>query len=154
MISFEGKISKEVSSFARKKATKKLFPISFTFFLAGIIPFIVDYHFEVIKFSFVLSCELVAIFWLLFPILALKSVEPQKVEIEDEIIECYFRDGMAKMKDIDKVKRVTDRGNFYEIDFYFPPGMVTCVCQKDLLVAGTIEEFEDCFRDKLVRKLK
>ena len=90
----------------------------------------------------------------LFPILSLESIEPQRVEMKNEFIECFFANGKSQTKSVDKVKRVTDRGNFYEIDFHFPPKMATCICQKDLLVAGTIEEFEDIFKDKLVRKKK
>lgn len=154
MICFKGKASKEVRSFARKKTIKVMAPFNITFFLVGIIPFIVDYHFEFLKFIFALSFVSCAIMWFLLPILSLETFLPQKVEIEDGFIEWFFVDIRPQMIAVDKVKRVTDRGNFYEIDFYFPSKMATCICQKDLLAEGTLEEFEDLFKDKLIRKLK
>ncbi len=156
MICFEGKVSKEVRSFIRKKAIRLNSPISIIFILVGAILFIVNPQFDSYTFIFAFSFILVGIFWLLLPIFCLADlgIEPNKIEIEDGFIECFFVGGRPQMKAGDKVKRVTDRGNFYEIEFYFPPKMVTCICQKDLLVSGTIEEFEKLFEDKIQRKIK
>ena len=49
------------------------------------------------------------------------------------------------------VKKVLDYGEFYEFRFYFP-WCFGVICQKDLLVEGTIEEFEQFFDGKIVRK--
>ena len=35
---------------------------------------------------------------------------------------------------------------------YFPSQWSNCICQKDLIIEGTIEEFEKLFEDKIVRK--
>lgn len=153
MICFEGKVSKDVRSFIRRKAILRLSPIIIIFLLIGAIPFIVDYHFEPIKFALSLSFVLVGVMFQLLPIYSLAIFEPHKVEIEDGFIECFFVEAKSTMKAVDKVKRVTDRGNFYEIDFYFPPKMITCICQKDLLVSGTLEEFEKLFDGKIERKI-
>ena len=41
---------------------------------------------------------------------------------------------------------------YYKIFFIFPYKSQRFVCQKDLLVQGTIEEFEAVFEGKIVRK--
>lgn len=43
-------------------------------------------------------------------------------------------------------------GEFYDIIFYFSNKVLNCICQKDLIVEGTMEEFEKLFEDKIVRK--
>ena len=41
---------------------------------------------------------------------------------------------------------------FYEFKFYGLAGSMFFICQKDLIVEGSIEEFEKLFEDKIVRK--
>ena len=55
-------------------------------------------------------------------------------------------------KTMDQVKRVIDRGEWYHIFFFDRPWNSRFVCQKDLLVQGTIEEFEKLFEDKIIRR--
>lgn len=55
----------------------------------------------------------------------------------------------------DDVKKVIDYGEWYHIVFYWPHKCWSYLCQKDLITEGTIEEFEEYFKDKLVcKKLK
>ena len=53
---------------------------------------------------------------------------------------------------MDEVKRVEDYGDFYRIIFYFPHCDRFCICQKDLITQGTIEEFEEMFAGYIVKK--
>ena len=53
---------------------------------------------------------------------------------------------------VDEVKRVEDYGDFYRIIFYFPHCDRFCICQKDLIMQGTIEEFEEMFAGYIVKK--
>ena len=43
-------------------------------------------------------------------------------------------------------------GDFYKIYFYFPHKSNLFVCQKDLIIKGTKEEFEELFSAKIMRK--
>lgn len=53
-------------------------------------------------------------------------------------------------RDVADVSCVVDYGDFYHIEI---SGKVSSyVCQKDLLVEGSIEEFEEMFADRLVQK--
>ena len=49
------------------------------------------------------------------------------------------------------IKRVIDCGDWYYIQFYFPHHKYFA-CQKDLMVEGTIEAFEEQFKDSIAYK--
>ncbi|MBQ2702084.1 MAG: hypothetical protein IJF64_03745 [Clostridia bacterium] len=75
------------------------------------------------------------------------------IDIKEKKIFGEYRKG-AGDRSIDDVKKVIDMGEFYDIIFYFPNQWSNCICQKDLIIKGTIEEFEEFFKDKIVRKHK
>ena len=79
---------------------------------------------------------------------------PFKITIENETITVEGKGEDAYIcRQIADIKKVIDCGNFYYIKFYFPYNY-NCVCQKNLISYGTIEEFEQIFEDKIVRKVK
>ena len=53
---------------------------------------------------------------------------------------------------IDDVEYVIDYGLWYQINFIHTEKNLRFICQKDLLVQGTIEDFEKMFDGKLIRK--
>ena len=73
------------------------------------------------------------------------------IDIKEKEIFGEYRKG-AGSRSLDDVKKIIDMGEFYDIIFYFPNQWSNCICQKDLIVAGTLEEFEKLFEDKIVRK--
>ena len=78
---------------------------------------------------------------------------PQSIIIENGEVETVGTGELSyKCKSIQDIKEIRDMGNFYAIIFYFPNMDRRFICQKDLLVEGTIEEFEELFKDKIVRK--
>jgi len=80
------------------------------------------------------------------------KVIPTTITIEKDKIE---RVGLENYRifDLTDIKEVWDMGSFYAVIFYFPNNKDRrFVCQKDLIVEGTIEEFEKLFEDKIVRK--
>ena len=66
-------------------------------------------------------------------------------EIESEGYNWYH------VRKIEEVDKVYDYGDWYFITFSFPKNR-QFICQKDLIVEGTIEEFEALFADKLCKK--
>ncbi len=52
----------------------------------------------------------------------------------------------------ENIKKVVDYGEWYQIFFVFPYRNFRFICQKSLLTQGTIEEFEEMFKEQLVRK--
>lgn len=80
-----------------------------------------------------------------------KDQLPYLIRIDE--IEIYAEIGRgAGSRTLDDIKEILDYGDFYDIIFYFPNKVLNCICQKDLIIEGTIEEFEKLFEDKIVRK--
>ena len=76
---------------------------------------------------------------------------PTSVRISNEGLELQGKE-FDYTRDMVDVKKVYDYGEYYFITFYFPAKSQQFICQKDLLVSGTIEEFEGLFAGKIVRK--
>lgn len=57
-------------------------------------------------------------------------------------------------KKISRVKKILDYGEVYYIIFRFGDITNSWICQKDNIVNGSIEEFENLFQSKIIRKTK
>ena len=64
----------------------------------------------------------------------------------------YDNTDMGICKSLSGVKSVFDMGTYYYIKFSTIKNTPIFICQKDLIVQGTIEEFEELFKDKIIRK--
>lgn len=77
------------------------------------------------------------------------------IKIENELITVVFnhQNGAVKKYKMSKIKKVVDYGKYY----YLFVGRIDpsngIVCQKDLLIGGTVEDFEKLFEGKLKRKV-
>ena len=81
-------------------------------------------------------------------------VVPVLVEIDDVYIMATYRDKGYRTRKIEHVEKVIDKGAFYVFKFNSTNGWGNCICQKDLMVEGTIEQFEEMFKEKIIRKTK
>lgn len=79
-----------------------------------------------------------------------KGITPKKIFTEDGYIVCVA-DKYTETKLIEDVKLLKDHGEFYELVFPFGKISDKFICQKSLLVKGTLAEFEELFTEKLVR---
>ena len=150
MIEFSGAVSEECKKYIWNRETK----------IGSAICIIVSLIFSVIMVVVALMVDLIVLLFLLLSIafavlgsIPQKGIEnklPQSVSIENgEIL--FVSKMCTKSCSVSDVKRVKDMGEWYVIDFYFPNKNLFCVCQKDLLIEGSIDEFEKLFEDKLVR---
>ena len=64
------------------------------------------------------------------------------------------QNGFVITKPIKKVKKVVDYGGYYFLFVFRWETTHGIICQKDLLVEGSLEEFEELFKDKIERKIK
>lgn len=83
----------------------------------------------------------------------IKNFAPESVTIDDNTL-IGTTSNHKEVRMLTDVKRVLDYGIYYWIKVRFRllhRGDVFA-CQKDLMTQGTIEEFEELFKDKLVRK--
>lgn len=78
---------------------------------------------------------------------------PKRMVIEDGMInlENEYRSEFRFIEDVD---RIVDMGDWYHILFCFPKKSLYYVCQKNLLVEGTLEEFEKLFEGEIQRQTK
>lgn len=78
---------------------------------------------------------------------------PRIIIIENGIITITLEEvrNKPKIRKIEKIKKIIDEGDWYFITFKWDI-TDTIVIQKDWIQEGTIEEFEEFFKDKIVRK--
>ena len=75
-----------------------------------------------------------------------------RIAIDEREVLVENHEGACATRSVEDIKKVVDHGEFYEIIFYWGIRFGDCVCQKDLIIEGTIEEFEEMFKDKIERK--
>lgn len=78
---------------------------------------------------------------------------PTEITIDDEIV-TINGDDFYQEREIYYLNKIIDYGDYYRMYFLFPKKTFSCLCQKDLIVEGTIEEFEERFSEYIVRKTK
>ena len=155
MIEFRGNISKNTLKHLVKK--HRFFGLTLSIIATSVVlplPICIGLY---SKSFFLLNivCGVLLIFWLLplrpFTKGELDKMSPKKITLEDEYIVVITGYG-SESRLIDEAKELRDYGAFYEI--VFPVGKVSCnfICQKNLLVSGTLEKFEAKFKGKIVRK--
>lgn len=164
MIKFKFEMNDKIKNFVienRKKEVKLTFLIALSIFL---IPLIVvgviyreNFYVKIIIITLSIMSLIMAFVLCRYdsPLNAFKESEPQEIIILDDTIETTGSEKFCyKQYKLYDVKRIIDYGYFYVFIFYFPNLDKRFICQKDLIVKGTIEEFEQIFEDKIVRKVK
>lgn len=155
MIVFNGELSDSAKLHMKKLEANALIIISSIIFVIFSIPTLM----LCIYFDWIVSLFFIVFLFPIFggvlyrviPTNLQKLRTPTNVSImRDTLISSgkKYKDGRS----IEYVKKVIDYGDWYHIIFYFPHKNVYYLCQKDLISEGTIEEFEELFAEKLVRK--
>lgn len=81
------------------------------------------------------------------------KIFPKRIVINDGIISSEG-DNFHYNRLMSQIKLVVDMGEWYDIIFYYNYRNPRFICQKDLLIEGTLEGFEQFFKDKITRKVK
>lgn len=150
MIEFKGEISKRSKKILLKKQMGYSV-FAMMMFLAITVPPIVllAVYINLFYIYFLFLIVFGGLALLLNPLYSVNP--PSQVEIEDGVI--YITCGYGvKSRDLIDVKKVIDYGECYYIAFHSAHLHLSCICQKDLIVQGTIEEFEELFKLYIVRK--
>ena len=163
MIEFTGELSEESKKYLFTKMSKgALWSILIASAIIAILVFIIaalcDFWILTIFVVACILCDIVA--FILFKFKRLNGNEkklinmlPKSVFIYDDgKIEAIYLNHVV-IKAVTDVKIIIDTDTMYYIVFYFPKES-DLFCQKDLLVEGTIEEFEELFAGKIRRKNK
>ena len=80
-----------------------------------------------------------------------KKIEPIKIYTEDEYIICVTEVGTETVRNMNEATKLVDAGSYYYLVFPYGQVSVDFVLQKDLLVEGSLEEFEKIFEGRLER---
>ena len=156
MIVFYGEFSEESKKYLLKDN-------AFINFVAGIMGFLI---FSIITLIIAAIFDFWWLAWFLFlyvfvalitclsPYInkekTIQALMPKKISINGKFI-YYELSNTTIEKSLKKVRKVIDYGKFYLLKLSFPQ-IGGYICQKDLLIQGTIEEFETIFEGKIVRK--
>ena len=153
MIEFKGELSKELKKIISRRLNTATYVALLLTSIVIALPLAL-----IIKWPYSLGIIIgTAFMWIVFVIYGLigKKAFPQRIyiEVEDEII-TLDRGINSHYASLSDVKEVIDNGTWYDIKFYYCARKLNmdCICQKDLLTQGTIEQFEELFKDVLVRK--
>ena len=151
MIEFEGKVSKSVTKHIMRKFLMVGIIVDIIVLLLGVSFFVSIGMNWVVSLIISFSSASISI---VISVCSVKEALPLRICIEDDqTISGTYANGYGTRK-LDQVKKVIDYGDFYDITFVLLYRWRNCVCQKDLITQGTIEEFEQLFEDKIVRKVK
>lgn len=159
MIIFSGELSEESKRYVLKQnALLGLLVSSIPAFIATVI---------ILTIAIICNLWIILLFLIIFALFVvlvtlapyvqrkrtLNLIVPSKIVINNEgrYIKIYFRNTAIVEKKLSKIGKVIDEGKYYNIRLKFPK-IDGFLCQKDLLVEGTIEEFEELFQGKIIRK--
>ena len=152
MIEFQGKLSHESKRILKIKKIITTLIIEACYGLLLVLPLIlltIFWRKEAIAFL------IIAIIFLGLEPLTNSEIcsYPYKITI-DEVEMISYSDKTTICMPLTDVKRIVDRGHSYDIIFNFPKRNNSFICQKDLITQGSIEEFEQLFKDKIIRMIK
>ena len=151
MIAFKGDISKNCKEFLKKQDLHErwiMWLVIIFLLSAGIVFLAAIWDWIALSFLF-LPFMIVIGDYFSMPQNANRSYPKSITITKDEIwLECQA--GIITRSLLD-VKCVVDYGDWYYIQFYFPHHKYFA-CQKDLIIEGTIEEFEEQFKDSIAYK--
>lgn len=155
MIVFNGELSENNKKFLNRKMRNVNIISTCILSIILVIP---------ITLAVVFDDTIWAIAYIIIPALILFSVVPipkkkwdticpTEISINDETV-IIHGETFHQEREISQLKRIIDFGDCYKIEFVFPHKSFSCLCQKNLMVKGTLEEFEKRFADIIVRKAK
>lgn len=159
-VHFEGELSGECRDYALLKIKRDV--LQTAIFLGA--PWVVMFSFVAIVAKevalFFLILNLVPILGsLIFLVLESKPKRLEKsipqsvfIEADKQFVEMknntFFK---GALRPVENVKEIRDYGEFYQLVFRFYGANNMFICQKSLLTAGTLEDFERLFDGKIVK---
>ena len=159
MIEFNGQMSKKCKRYIQQIEARHGLVAGLFGVLLGIVPICIILIFLChIKWYLIVPGG--TIFAIMFLILCYASpfmkgtapsIIPTKIVITDDGYITSHGENFHLTEPIETVVVVVDMGEWYHVSWSAKPRMCRFVCQKDLLVYGTIEQFETLFAGKIIR---
>lgn len=156
MIEFCGILSDECKICTAKRIAKSE---GILFLIVSIIISAIVIAVGIIKGTWIYSLIITAIFIVVTVIAFIPSKRLLRLKISTQLMidndtvsrSVVGGNGALATKPIKKVKKILDYGDWYYIIFRFGDMSNSWVCQKNLIVKGTNEEFEKIFEGKIKR---
>ena len=147
MVRFEGQLNEECKKFLkRQKFFAAVVSIAFSFTTTA--PIIIVFALAVTKWIFLCLILLLAFF--IYQYYYDRMGYPIRIIVSQDYIKGIGEKQYQEYSiSIEKVVEVIEMGSWFRIKLDFKINMFL-ICQKDLLVEGTLDEFEEIFKDKLV----
>lgn len=155
MVVFQGELSENNKKFLNRKMRNVNIISSciLSIILVAPITFAVIYDDVIWAVSYIIIPALISFSAAPIPKKKWDLICPTEISITDETV-IIHGESFHQNREISQLKRIIDYGDCYKMEFVFPHKSFSCLCQKDLLVKGTIEEFEDRFADLIIHKVK
>ena len=156
MIEFRGSLSDKAKRFLSHKIINMgilIITVAFTTILIPILMlcFLLNYWYILIGYVFSYGITLlVGCFYWRFSKAVQLSI-PERIVFDRNKILSYTAQGQI-IQHCDDVKRVIDYGDWYYLEFAMGKKSFEFICQKNLIVSGTLEEFESLLIEKIVKK--
>ncbi len=155
MIEFNGNLTGSAETFFRKNFIRNLLLLFIGFIILS-LPGVI-FTSKLFNTPLIVIGQLaIALFWplsLRFRI-GKNFTVTERVHIDTEGSILYKCGKFAGSVTVNSVKKVIDYGDFYYIQLPFLNLTNEVVCQKSLLTQGSMEEFEELFKDKLIYRNK
>lgn len=152
MIEFRGNVSKQCQAYILKKLIKIwVFSGLFTAIIVSILLLLLAFFWNKMAFLFLMVPIAIAVVFCCVPQLVIKNHRAPKIKIENDYFIVESGED-SQIRNIEDLKEIIDMGDWYDIVFYFPNKSPYFVCQKDLIIKGSIEEFEELFANKIIRR--
>ena len=150
MFQFDGKMAQQAKQHIIKANRKNATRVAFVLAIILFIPTIV--------LMFLINWSFVLIIPVLFLFVACSGIPPKdeslivpdKITIDEEEMTSQSSKFLV-LKNTSDVKTIIDYGDCYVFHFATLPFVFSFVCQKNLITKGTIEDFENFFKDKIQR---
>ena len=162
MIRFSGTIRREYQDKIVKLRSVQL---GIALLLIGLVPFIVGVVISMHTGSMSDLRSFIVMFALLVVVAIVLIVSPGRrnrpewdydITVSEDTVRfiSLHQDGGTVIKPVKKVKKVVDCGGYYYLYLHRLDASHGIICQKDLLIEGSLEEFENIFAGKIKRKIK
>lgn len=159
MIEFSGRLSeKSIADMAKTMRIKDTLVCTIALIVTSLITWLLV-AFKILEPISFLAIVVIALIFAITIVAPFRSAvfritKKITIDVDNILIEApELRDSfLPKNKSVHKVKRVVDVGDCYYIIFGLSGINHFWICQKDLIVKGTLDEFEKIFEKRIVRK--
>lgn len=153
MLEFNGKVSSKCKEYILKRERRAAFiatTITSSIFLIPVL--IATFLWDWIAIIAVIPLILLVSFSFIRPSQKdCKRIIPKRIIIDSDTLTSEG-DAFSYTRPISEVKKVVDMGEWYHIFFNYHYRNQRFVCQKDLIVQGSISDFEKLFANKLKKE--